>query len=661
MRTALTLLVLVLLAGGAGAEDAAALVAKLGDPASDVRDEAFVTLRKLGKPALPALEAGRMSGDPEVRRTCGELIEQIRADRGPRLEAFLDGIDPVQEPLPGWAAFKERAGTDKVARLAYLDLQQLNPAFLEQLEKNPRQVAGQAAALCTILWNQGRGVPPGESRVGQLLAALVASSLEATLDQNAFNAFNSMLYQQDMRQMLAANSVARRLVTRVLTTRAGADRNQLLQTAYLANNLNLTEYLQGTLVPAAQKMLDELGNHPTDLNRMSQVVQLVQAARLTNALRPRLVPLVRRLAEVAAKSVHDGTAYNDPNALYQASNACQSLGLLDVADEILKPAVRKLIAGVGEKPGDMNRFYQAINLGRTMRLEAELTQFLQPAVARMIADAAQHPDDENSFNNALNMARQLNMQEAIEAVLRPAARQRILALLEKPLDLNRLSTVIYQARNVELGDLIEDTLKPIFTKQATTLLADPDINRIQQFYNLAQSLGGNDLIATVVKPAFVKLLKTMAARPALDPSITNQFHLAKQLGVMPDMLPLARKAALAKELPGYGRGLAILAVIEFGTKDDLAALEPLLKDTTTVGSMGLNSSTVTAEIRDVVLGATLFKSGKSLADYGFPYFKVAPQVRPFDLPGSFLGFGNATERAAAHKKYAEAKQKESKP
>ncbi len=653
----LSLLVVLLVALGARGQEspsAEALVQRLGDPEPAVREAAAVALRKLDRAAIVHLEAGLKSPDAEIRRVCADLLEAIRTDRGPRVEAFLAGTDPKDEPFPGWAAFKERAGDDRVARLAYYEMYQRDRALFEKLQKNPKQVAGQAAELCTALWGRGGRPRQGQTRADHVYMALLAASLEPKLEQTAFNAFTTMLYQPDVRELIAADLVARRLATCVLTARADDDPNQLLQTAYLANNLRLTEYIHATLHPAAIKAIESLGEKP-DPNKVNQLVQLAQAAGLKQVLLPRLAPAVRRLAETAARAVEDGTAFSNTNVFYQATYTCQTLQLTDIRDEILKPAVLKLVQKTSERPSDPNSFYQAINLARNLQLDAEMTQALQPAVCRLIAEAAEHPEDDNRFNTALNLARMLNLNEAIDGALRPAARRRVLAVIEQPGNIGRLSQVIYQARSLELGDLVEDTLKPVFARQAKALLEKPDFSQIQQCYYLAQNLGGNTIIEDTIKPALRKLLKDSAAKTNNASTLQQEFSLAKQMGLAVEALPVARKAALMKGLAGYARGQAILTVIEFGKPEDLAALEPLLTDTTTIGNMGVNRLTLKAEVRDVVLGGLVFKAGKQLGDFGFPYYKIIPQMRPFDTAPSSLGFANNEERQAVMKKWEKLK------
>lgn len=657
MRLLLPTFALLLAAVAASADPPSAaekLVRQLGDAEPAVREKAAFELRGLAKDAVEALEAGLKDDDAEIRRAAGELLAAIKADRGPRVEGFLSGDDKDAASFPGWLAFKKIAGDDRAVRVAYHDLLLANPGLFEKLDKDPKQLTGKTAELCMAIWNRQGPRQANVNRTEEILTALVAAAMEPNLSQEAFNPFTTMLYQPDVRELVSRNAMARRLVMRVLAARADGDPNQLLQTAYLANNLNLADYIHGTLTPAVLKLVESLGDNPTDMNKVNLVVNLVQAAGLGPALRGKLTPLVRKLADAAAKSIENGTAFNDSNALYQATNACQSLGLSAVADEVLRPAVRQMLRTVADKPDDFNRYHQALNFARQLQMDADVTQILQPVVVRLVAEVARKPDDgfqENRFQQAYQLARQLNLNEAIEGALRPAARQRIVAMLEQPPDFNRLTQAIYQARNLELTDLLQDTLTPVFKKHATALLAEqPDFNKLQQMYYLAMNLGGGNVLEEAIKPAFARQIKAMEARPINDPNLQQCLYMAKQVGLTTEVLPVARRAALAKEVTGYVRGTAILLVVEFGTKDDLAALEPLLTDKTNIGSMGLNRTTLKAEVRDVVLGGLVFKRGKNLGAFGFPYFQVI-QVRPFDTNASAMGFSTEEERQAVFKKW----------
>jgi hypothetical protein len=66
---------------------------------------------------------------------------------------------------------------------------------------------------------------------------------------------------------------------------------------------------------------------------------------------------------------------------------------------------------------------------------------------------------------------------------------------------------------------------------------------------------------------------------------------------------------------------------------------------------GINSMTIHAELRDVVLVGLVSASGQNLADYGFPYFQLIPGIKPADVSPSCMGFPSGTEREAALKKW----------
>jgi hypothetical protein len=269
-----------------------------------------------------------------------------------------------------------------------------------------------------------------------------------------------------------------------------------------------------------------------------------------------------------------------------------------------------------------------------------------------VTDAAAHPDDQHKFQQAMNLVQSMNVEEAYEGVLRPLGRRRVLADLEKNCDLNTLMMAANTARQVRLTDLVDDTLKPLAKRQSAAVLTrtKPDGNEINQVYNLAQTLAMPELTEDVVKPAMRKLCQASKdGKPDLS-HLSQTIHLIKSLG-MKEAVPLALQGALAKEVDVWARATAVLFVAEAGTKDDLAKLEPLLKDTTGCGACGINAITINAELRDVVLAAQISAAGEKLEDYGFPYFKIIPGMKPADTSPGCMGFSSAAEREAAVKKW----------
>ncbi len=110
--------------------------------------------------------------------------------------------------------------------------------------------------------------------------------------------------------------------------------------------------------------------------------------------------------------------------------------------------------------------------------------------------------------------------------------------------------------------------------------------------------------------------------------------------------------ALSRDLPGPTRGWALLVAGQFGTKEHAGRLEPLLGDTTAVGSKSLGPTTLRAEVRDVALAAVIRLAGRQPADYGFPYLQALPGIKTLPTPAC-LGFADAAGRDAAFKKWKE--------
>jgi hypothetical protein len=139
-------------------------------------------------------------------------------------------------------------------------------------------------------------------------------------------------------------------------------------------------------------------------------------------------------------------------------------------------------------------------------------------------------------------------------------------------------------------------------------------------------------------------------RPADPATFPQTIQLARSLGLK-EAVPLALQGARARAIDPWNRSTAVLFVGDFGTPEEVARLEPLLKDTSSCGAAGINAITVNAEMRDVVLAALVFHSGQSLADYGFPYFNLVAGVKPSDTSPGCMGFADSASREAALKKW----------
>jgi hypothetical protein len=89
---------------------------------------------------------------------------------------------------------------------------------------------------------------------------------------------------------------------------------------------------------------------------------------------------------------------------------------------------------------------------------------------------------------------------------------------------------------------------------------------------------------------------------------------------------------------------------QLGTKDDLPALEPLLKSEVQIAAVQVNGERGTVQVRDVALGAAIALAGQDPLDFGFVRRPLAATAF-----SSYAAFAFATDeqRAAAHQKWKE--------
>jgi hypothetical protein len=125
-----------------------------------------------------------------------------------------------------------------------------------------------------------------------------------------------------------------------------------------------------------------------------------------------------------------------------------------------------------------------------------------------------------------------------------------------------------------------------------------------------------------------------------------------------ELADTALKTATDKTAPAYLRGTCLVALGQLGTKEHRKTVEPLLAETAKVGSLTFREGTVTAELRDVALGALILLSGEEPKDFGFPYLKAVKLSKDHYRSSDYFGFADDKQRQAALKKYKESRQKE---
>ena len=99
----------------------------------------------------------------------------------------------------------------------------------------------------------------------------------------------------------------------------------------------------------------------------------------------------------------------------------------------------------------------------------------------------------------------------------------------------------------------------------------------------------------------------------------------------------------------YSKASAICCIGNLGTKNQVAALEPFLKDTSQVQPFAVGGNRGEIKMQDVALAITIHISGKNPKDYGFKMWNLFPNQL---IQYTQLGFTTDEERQAAFKKWA---------
>lgn len=155
------------------------------------------------------------------------------------------------------------------------------------------------------------------------------------------------------------------------------------------------------------------------------------------------------------------------------------------------------------------------------------------------------------------------------------------------------------------------------------------------------------LAAPGTRPLTVQFLR-QAPNPA---SLERSVALAGALGLK-EAIDWALDLAAGAKQPAAVRAAALVSVGQVGSKEHLPRIEPLLKDTTAVGTRSLGKTTLRAELRDLALAASIQLSGRKVTDFGFPYLEAIPGLASVPAPAC-LGFADAASRDTAFRKWAE--------
>jgi hypothetical protein len=154
---------------------------------------------------------------------------------------------------------------------------------------------------------------------------------------------------------------------------------------------------------------------------------------------------------------------------------------------------------------------------------------------------------------------------------------------------------------------------------------------------LMDQMNGDQLLAQFVL-GFLRQTDDPATMPRRL-QLAEQMELRKAAG-------WALAVANDRKASGRARGAALLLLGKVGDKKHIGKIEPLLKDTTAVGSRKLGRSVLQTELRDVALATSAKLKGIDPATLGFPYLAVIPGIKTLPDPAC-LGFATKADRAKA--------------
>ena len=125
-----------------------ALIARLGADKYAERQRASRRIVEVGIAARDALVEALKHSDAEIaRRARRALLAVLEADFQSRLARFAannddDNADPQNAyGLAGWKRFQKLAGSDRVARQQFVEMQRVEAVLLEVADQNPAQLA----------------------------------------------------------------------------------------------------------------------------------------------------------------------------------------------------------------------------------------------------------------------------------------------------------------------------------------------------------------------------------------------------------------------------------------------------------------------------------------------------------------------------------------
>jgi hypothetical protein len=237
------------------AEEARALVRRLGDRSFKERETATKKLMELGRAGIPILEQGAKDSDTEVRRRSERLLELAqRSDTEVALALYMSRKDDSRLlKLPSYERFGKLVGKDDASKKLFVDMYCAEGSMLAELDSDPKGFSTKFTAHCQKIqqnlytpWGQANPLPHH-----QVVALIfMATDPHVSKDVQTFYMMNNLFYQPSVKQGFQENAGSRRLLVTFLEQRSNAQTAQ--QVFYIAKQLGLKE-----AVPMAVKVLED--------------------------------------------------------------------------------------------------------------------------------------------------------------------------------------------------------------------------------------------------------------------------------------------------------------------------------------------------------------------------------------------------------------------
>lgn len=223
------------------------LIARLGSPSFEEREEATRELAELGRTAETALREGTKHADAEVRRRCRELLAvATRTEMEIALDDYLaDGDTKHLLKVPAWKTFSKVVGDSPSSRALFVKMCSAEGSLLALAEKDPKAAGARLTARCmelqqlmrTGLGIQNNPVPSEQLAVFLYLAA--DNRINTTTGNIQFTYIYTFLNQPAAKKTFESDAAGRKLLVNYVKNNKNT--STIYLNIYIIQNFQLKE------------------------------------------------------------------------------------------------------------------------------------------------------------------------------------------------------------------------------------------------------------------------------------------------------------------------------------------------------------------------------------------------------------------------------------